>query len=407
MRRALVRVLLACASIVLLLLVLEVALQIAAHFVRPELAHITPQSGATRILCIGDSNTYGLHLVSELQSYPAQLDRRLHQLPSPRFQVENRGVPGYATGQMRAFLPHWLDELGPQVVIILGGINDTWNASRPGWLERSRLYRFASIALSRLRGSERFRLEQVDASHLQVKTGSKTSLVQSEGAAGSTAGDDLLRVVAGDLRAMVGLVRQAGAQPVLMTYPTEAEMAFVTVNEAARQVSRELAVPLVDHALAFREPCLQRGYEALMFASDHHPNGQGYALMVDGILAKFLELGWIAEIPPLPPTPAAQIDERVTLERTGESSLRLVARPGLRYVIALAPRSVAPTEFASIQLPQARDVPQLQGVIGEQGEEMIRIPAALLASRPLYARAFVYDGSWRMRGWSEVLTLAE
>jgi hypothetical protein len=234
-----------------------------------------------------------------------------------------------------------------------------------------------------------------------VQTSRGSIIVQEQPGAGTTAGEDLFRVTSDDLRAMVEMVERVGARPMLMTYAAEWEPPFRTVNEATRSVSQQLGVPLVDHGVAFR----QRNRDALMFA-DHHPNGQGYGLMVDGILAKFRELGWIAEIPTMPAPLEPRLDQRVELVLGNGNTLRLTAKAGLIFQVDLAREWAAPGDFHRVALAEAMDIPQLHGRL-QQDSERVTIPAALLAARPLYALASVLDDEWRLRGQSDVIAVLE
>jgi len=107
---------------------LEVALQLGAAVVQ-----ITHESrGAAkdperfRILCLGDSNTYGLYLERH-ESYPAQLERELAALrPTQPVEVVNLGAPGLNSSRLLRMLPELLETLAPDLVIVMVGANDTW-----------------------------------------------------------------------------------------------------------------------------------------------------------------------------------------------------------------------------------------------------------------------------------------
>jgi lysophospholipase L1-like esterase len=106
----------------------------------------TDPSGASfRILSIGDSHTYGMG-VERFESYPAQLERLLNDASgTPRFEVTNLGVPGSNSAQVRRRLPQYLELYEPDLVIVLIGVNDYWNAeeteSGPATSLRERLHR--------------------------------------------------------------------------------------------------------------------------------------------------------------------------------------------------------------------------------------------------------------------------
>ena len=128
---------------------LEGGLRVAAFLLARSSGHSETAADATegsfRILCIGDSNTYGTG-VERIETYPAQLQQFLNAAPgAPRFQVTNLGVPGSNSAQVRHRLPQYLDLYDPDLVIVLIGVNDYWNPeeteSGPALSSGERLHR--------------------------------------------------------------------------------------------------------------------------------------------------------------------------------------------------------------------------------------------------------------------------
>ncbi len=78
-----------------------------------------------RILCLGDSSTFGLH-VSESQAWPARLETAL----SPDVEVLNLGVPGYTSHQGRSLLARVGEALTPDDVVIAFGAFNDWIPAR-------------------------------------------------------------------------------------------------------------------------------------------------------------------------------------------------------------------------------------------------------------------------------------
>ncbi len=77
-----------------------------------------------RVLCIGDSVTYGFN-VDQPDSYPAQLQRTLEKrFPGRRIEVINAGVPGWSWLQGLRFLETRGLGLEPDLVIMAHGTND-------------------------------------------------------------------------------------------------------------------------------------------------------------------------------------------------------------------------------------------------------------------------------------------
>ncbi|MCA9572606.1 MAG: hypothetical protein KC656_32420, partial [Myxococcales bacterium] len=121
-----------------LVLTAEAALQLAAAL-RPD--HRTTSDAPARytILCEGDSFTYGIGGIS----FPEQLEELLNERVGRRaFRVVNKGVPGLNTAMLADELEGHLRETRPDVVIVLAGENNSWNAVRleqgAPWHERLR-----------------------------------------------------------------------------------------------------------------------------------------------------------------------------------------------------------------------------------------------------------------------------
>src|SRR5262249_25829795 len=123
-------VLLLLGTFVLPPLLLETALRVAHGFVgaRQQSEH----GGERRVLCIGDSHTYGVYFAKDA-SYPSRLQAYLDtQLGASRVSVVPAGRPGASLAQMRDALPELLARHPPDVVGVLGGINDRWNRTDRG-----------------------------------------------------------------------------------------------------------------------------------------------------------------------------------------------------------------------------------------------------------------------------------
>lgn len=78
---------------------------------------------APRIVCVGDSHTFGTG-VNQLQSWPARLADVLHASGLPGAQVINLGVPGYDTVQEAIWLQRAGLPLAPDLVLLQYFVND-------------------------------------------------------------------------------------------------------------------------------------------------------------------------------------------------------------------------------------------------------------------------------------------
>jgi len=79
-------------------------------------------AGTTRVICFGDSFTYG-YGVGQDETYPAQLDRLVKARLGPRYEVFNAGVNGYGTFQEVLAFERAL-QYQPDVVVISSTYND-------------------------------------------------------------------------------------------------------------------------------------------------------------------------------------------------------------------------------------------------------------------------------------------
>lgn len=118
-------------SIILTLVVLEVCLCIFSSFYLksnlPAYNAYKLDKEAYRIVCLGDSYTYGTGAGFE-HSYPAQLEDMLNKRQKGiKFQVFNLGVPGYNSEQVKQRLKKSIIKLKPDSVIVITGDNDPWN----------------------------------------------------------------------------------------------------------------------------------------------------------------------------------------------------------------------------------------------------------------------------------------
>lgn len=113
-------------------------------------------AGTTRIVCFGDSSTFGIGARME-DTWPFQLDEQLNSsfelsatdnsrsaASSPRFQVINAGVPGYTSHQGLQHMRQELDRLQPDIVFASYANNDFWTWDNQTDAEHAnRLQRFS------------------------------------------------------------------------------------------------------------------------------------------------------------------------------------------------------------------------------------------------------------------------
>ncbi len=170
---------------VLALAVLELGLRIAGSLGGGAENRAAAAEGGFRILCIGDSNTYGAGVERD-ESYPAQLQRLLDARDDGvDYRVINLGVPATNSSQHLANLGGYVDYLEPSLLVVTSGVNDYWTAPvevEPEawgrrlhhWLLGLRTYEFAFLLReSARRRAEVARVERVRNQQFAVGPGNE------------------------------------------------------------------------------------------------------------------------------------------------------------------------------------------------------------------------------------------
>jgi len=268
--------------------------------------------GGTRVLALGDSNTYGLFLPAE-QSYPAQFEALWNaEIASPKVEVINLGYPGTNSSVLLNNLPKLLATFRPDVVLIMVGVNDFWTDTVPReetaqgvldgartWLrQHSRAYKLAYMIRrsfydpADLDLGERTTLESdaidakvIDAiseglAKLDTTSLSEVRYGDQKFALGYVTGKGThgnVPILKENLRTILEEIDRDGSQPVLLTYPADLDR-YQLANRVTRTVARQTGVPLVDIARALAEHCPDSPSCPELFFPDQHAKQPGYAI---------------------------------------------------------------------------------------------------------------------------------
>ncbi|MHC5210051.1 MAG: SGNH/GDSL hydrolase family protein [Planctomycetota bacterium] len=383
--------------VVVLLGLLEGALQLAAPIVRGAMdrGDVAPSPDASlTVLCVGDSNTFGLN-VPRHYSYPGRLRALLEARFRAPVTVHNRGVPGQNGAQVAASIERDLLETDPDIVLILVGINDTWNrdaedGGSDSWLGRLKLVRLVRVLVAGVTTAGRFEVTTDEQGRIVVDRGEGARPVNAgEGAVGVRSDGALTASVQRAVERIVVRCREDGARVALMTY-AETGGDFTTVNAALRETARALDLPLVDHERAFQDHVAALGYEAVMM-NDHHPNARGYGLMAHAVVDELERAQWIpgaeqvAPLPRPPRTSTADVPPSVRAEGNGRLRLSGPAEAPFQLLVA---RSPEPDDGFAVQghriplpddevLALSRLEPAFSGRLDAFGQTAVRVPERL------------------------------
>ena len=309
MRRFVGHVALIFVGVIFGLAILEAGLQIAALWLRENGQELRTSwsSSSHRILFVGDSNTYGLYLEDRRLAFPDRLATIWNANSGlPPIEAINLGYPGTNSWRIRRELPRMLDELRPEMVVVMVGVNDAWTLrlpmeEPPGIWRRaielvkrhSRVYLLAHMIRQALAppsiqyASEPVQNEfGVAGEKVTMRIhGAEFSMGWRKGPA--TANYE--RNLELNLKEIAAICTRFGATPVLATYPSEAS-SYGSTNKHIRRAATRIPAPLVDTVNEFarfcpREPCPDFLYP------DHHPTVRGHDIVARVLKGRLRYLG--------------------------------------------------------------------------------------------------------------------
>jgi lysophospholipase L1-like esterase len=286
--------------------VLEIGLQLGALALRAT-GRQTPVSwlgGRRRVLCLGDSNTYGLRLANRADAYPQQLERLWNAAAEhTAIEVLNLGYPGTNSSKLIHDLPRMLETLRPDVVIIMVGANDFWTAPVPPadaagvsarafeLVERySRVYQLIYM----LRRA--FDHRQLEVNYPAGVNGGEAGTARFGDVEFSLGWRRLAQLRAGaetyvqlrtNLLTLAGIVRSFGAEPLFLTYAS-AMWNYGDASHALRSAAADSGVRVIDAAVPIAAVCPAEPCPDWLYA-DHHPTAAGYRVMAEEVVRALAE----------------------------------------------------------------------------------------------------------------------
>lgn len=296
------RLALAPIGLLLALLMLEGGLQIGAFFLgrskRGELP-VAWVTGNLRVLCLGDSNTYGLWLERrEEEAYPQQLEALWNQrVAAPKLEVLNLGFPGTNSSRLVRDLPHLFQTFDPDIVVVMVGVNDFWTVpfpideaqeSRPqkSFLERhSLVYRFYHL-IRRARVADKLEIVLDKNGSLTRGARHKARVGDLEfyqgfvTAAPGLQGDSV--ALEENLRRLIEQARAAETPIYLMSYPSRRKF-YTSASQAIVTVAHQTGAPLIDLTAIFEALCPTVDCPDMLY-QDGHPKASGYRIVAEAIM---------------------------------------------------------------------------------------------------------------------------
>jgi lysophospholipase L1-like esterase len=297
------RVLLLGLGVFLSAVLLEGALQLGALVVRQVTAG-EPPAWATRdlrVLCLGDSNTYGLHMERK-DAYPQQLATLWRSEGyQPALEVLNLGVPGTNSSRILSELPRILSSLEPNVVILMVGANDYWTLPVPfgeaqvnpvrRWLSYSRVYQGFRMARRALDPPTVDVILDETGDYVErrdhvIRYGDEQFEMGFSSRPARDVETDDLRA---NLRRLIHEIRRREAQVVLMTYPARFRKLYPRANRELRSAARYTKAPLVDLAAVFEQLCRTEECPEYLLR-DLHPTALGYSVVAETLARELREI---------------------------------------------------------------------------------------------------------------------
>jgi lysophospholipase L1-like esterase len=255
----------------------------------PEVS-LTKRAGIIRVLCLGDSCTFG-----SLHPYPETMQTILDERAPGRFEVLNGGVIGYTSVHGLEWFERELGRLGPDVVTLFFGWNDMWrekDSAVRAWF-KSRVGgepppRFRSHLWEALSRGAVFVRNWLGRSPLQVPPEQYRAVLERFAALGRQRHFTPVYVTApagfdGD-RTPSWLVRQG-----FVARGDSALRLRETYNRVVVEVAERERLPVVDLASDFATG----GGRALFERPDEdpiHPNERGYRLIAEALAAELLKM---------------------------------------------------------------------------------------------------------------------
>ena len=254
---------------------------------------VEPAPGVFRILCLGDSTTFGFY-VEEDETLPQQLQRELRAAGAERVEVVNGGCGGWSINDEADFYSERAHKLKPRLVVLTFCGNDLADLKRPRSNYASLKAQLGEGGAGRIK-----RVLYATATYellLRIKIASKQARLKargevahplSSGAIAGEEGDRLWDLYAGHLTRLRDELRRSQI-PLVLCYLPDAwrlQEGLTEVDDGRLgALCERLEIPYVSAYPRFSARPVTELYHAPI---DPHPNAQGNAVLAE-VTARFL-----------------------------------------------------------------------------------------------------------------------
>lgn len=304
----------------IILLTMEMLLQLGSIIVATGTRDMPRNwlSDNTRLLAIGDSNTFGLYLAPE-EAYPAQLESRWNsRFPKNSIEVLNLAYPGMNSFRILDNIDTMMDKFRPDAVLLTIGVNDYFAPVEQiadegdtafahlvrGVARYSRLYHLIHMVRQ-----SRNELSEVEIEGRKIvwnddRDKRMEKMIDfkqaNEGREGhevmNAAGEEFVVIKKGEAASNIkhlktnlakidAIVGGYGADLYLLTYGASKSL-YAHSNQVTRDYANENPVKFIDAATELQRTCPDSEECPALFFEDLHPNARGYGFISIAVMER-------------------------------------------------------------------------------------------------------------------------
>jgi lysophospholipase L1-like esterase len=257
---------------------------------------LIPQAGTVRILCLGDSLTFGDGVAVE-DTYPKQLETMLNVMGKHQYEVINTGVPSYDTWQEVTFFKTKGVQFEPRIVVLGFYGNDIvprpavikTSLSGEGTLRRKGFGGFLPDGMVHLLKGSRFLLLLKDRVGKLVDSTKPSSEHLHQQALLDGLPDEFVeqgwQEVEASLLQMVELQKTREFRFLIVTFPMAEQLMRehpqAQYQARLKSIADKLDIPFIDLKPVFQREF--RDFGSLFIEWDGHPNPKAHRLAAEEI----------------------------------------------------------------------------------------------------------------------------